>query len=179
MLLSFAIYMYNGVRKSKVLLCTLAILALLLGVFTYGTRQMPPAGSSLGKGEHAIVANDDPLTRKETIKERIKKEEPTLPTERTLFALLRSLRSRGARLLLTQMIDLLDEEAFLRFSLLNPEVAITRLGVLEENLPALLMALDDLMSHNFTNASRKDIHSTDPRANKKGKKTKEVGKRPV
>ena len=173
MLFNFVRNMQNGVRKSKVLLGTLAISVLILGVFNYGRLRMPTVRRSFGEGKFAKIGNDEPLTMKATIHEG----KAVSPAKRTLLTLLRSLRSRGARLLLTQTIDLLDEETFLRSSLLNLEVALTRVGVLEENLPALLRALDDLMSHNFTNASRKDIRSTDPRANKKDKKAKEVGKR--
>ena len=177
MLFNFVRNMQNGVRKSKVLLGTLAISVLILGVFNYGRLRMPTVRRSFGEGKFAKIGNYEPLSMKQTIKATIEEVEAVSPAKRTLLTLLRSLRSRGARLLLTQTIDLLDEETFLRSSLLNLEVALTRVGVLEENLPALLRALDDLMSHNFTNASRKDIRSTDPRANKKDKKAKEVGKR--
>ena len=160
MILSYAKYAHNRVRTStqRTQLCTLAISVLLFCVFTYGSRRMSPAGKSLEESEH--------------------RGEPASSTERVLFTLLRSLRSHGARLLLTQTVDLLDEEAFLRSSLLNQDVALTRVGVLEENLTALLNALDDVMGRNFTNVSRKDIRAIDPRASEKEKAAKGDGKRP-
>ena len=164
----------------------LVILALLGCVFSYVRLRVPPTASPFQAGEKVEIVEIRPLPRAQlhddafnstqqveetssrswttttTTAEGNDEPSPSSP-ERVLAALLQSLDYRGVRLLLTQTADLLDEEAFLQSSLLNPEAALTRVGVFEENLPALLSALDDVMNRNFSNVSRKDIRVADPR----------------
>ena len=51
----------------------------------------------------------------------------------------------------------------LQFSLLNPEVVLTRVGVFEEHLPVLESALNDFMNRQLPGVTRKDVKVADPR----------------
>ena len=82
---------------------------------------------------------------------------------RVLRTLRETLVQHGARLVVTQLDDLVDETCFVQSSFLNPEVPMTRVGVLEEDLPTLRSALDEFMSHQTpVNVTRKDVEIENP-----------------